>query len=196
MAHVHTPEDYPFRWYARVLFWLQRRRYGTVLEPSRLWARTPRVFLAFAALFAAVDRRSSPIPPALRSLITVRVSQINWCRFCVDINSSFVLQRGGNAQKLAELEQFEASPRFSEPEKAALAFAEAMTRSELRPGPEHFARLRKHFDDDAIVELTALAAFQNASSKFNAALDIEPQGFCSVAPHPGAPMPGGHCPSA
>jgi AhpD family alkylhydroperoxidase len=185
MAHVSTPESYPFRWYARLLFWLQRRRYGTVLEPSRLWARTPRVFVAFAALFAAIDRRSSPIDPVLRSLITVRVSQLNWCRFCVDINSSFVLQRGGNAEKLADLERFESSARFSEAEKAALAYAEAMTRSEQRPGAEHFARLRKHFDDDAIVELTAIAAFQNASSRFNAALDIEPQGFCSVAPQPG-----------
>jgi len=188
MAHVSTPESYPFRWYARLLFWLQRRRYGTVLEPSRLWARTPRVFLAFAALFAAVDRRSSPIDPALRSLITVRVSQINWCRFCVDINSSFVLQRGGNVEKLAELERFEESARFSGAEKAALAYAEAMTRSEPHPGPEHFARLREHFDDDAIVELTAIAAFQNASSKFNAALDIAAQGFCSVAPHPGGSL--------
>lgn len=182
MAHVTTPESYPFRWYARVLFLLQRRRYGTVLEPSRLWARTPRVFLAFAALFAAIDRRSSPIDPELRSLITVRVSQINWCRFCVDINSSFVLQRGGSAEKLTDLERFESSTRFSDAEKAALAYAEAMTRSEQRPGVEHFARLRRHFDDDEIVELTAIAAFQNASSRFNAALDIEPQGFCSVAP--------------
>ncbi len=184
MAHVSTPEDYPFRWYARLLFWLQRRRYGTVLEPSRLWARTPRVFVAFAALFAAIDRRSSPIDPALRSLITVRVSQINWCRFCVDINSSFVLQRGGNAEKLADLERFESSARFSEAEKAALAYAEAITRAGPRPGAEHFARLRRYFDDDAIVELTAITAFQNASSKFNAALDVEPQGFCTAAPQP------------
>jgi alkylhydroperoxidase family enzyme len=40
--------------------------------------------------------------------------------------------------------------------------------------------LRKHFDDDTIVELTALIAFQNMSSKFNAALDVPPQGFCKL----------------
>jgi hypothetical protein len=38
--------------------------------------------------------------------------------------------------------------------------------------------LRTHFDDDAIVELTALIAFQNMSSKFNSALGIPAQGFC------------------
>jgi len=42
------------------------------------------------------------------------------------------------------------------------------------------ARLEEHFDDDAIVELTGLIAFQNMSSKFNAALGVPPQGFCRI----------------
>lgn len=42
----------------------------------------------------------------------------------------------------------------------------------------HFERLRRYFNDDAIIELTALIAFQNLSSKFNVALGVEPQGFC------------------
>jgi hypothetical protein len=41
-------------------------------------------------------------------------------------------------------------------------------------------RLKEHFDDDAIVELTALVAFQNMSSKFNGALAVPPQGFCRL----------------
>jgi len=46
-------------------------------------------------------------------------------------------------------------------------------------------RIKKHFDDDGVVELTGLIAFQNMSSKFNASLDIPPQGFCQM-PVPGA----------
>ena len=42
------------------------------------------------------------------------------------------------------------------------------------------ARLSKHFDEDGIVELTALIAFQNLSSKFNSALDVPAQGFCQL----------------
>ncbi len=49
---------------------------------------------------------------------------------------------------------------------------------------ELMTRLQHHFDDDAIVELTGLIAFQNLSSKFNSALDVPPQGFCKL---PGAP---------
>lgn len=184
MLAIDTPADYRFAWYLRPLWWLQRRRYGAVLEPTRLWARTPKVFLAEALLYGALDRGSSPIEPALRALVMVRVSQINWCAFCVDINSATVLKRGVDRAKLAALPDFAASPLFSEREKAALAYAESVTYTDRQPTGEHFARLRRYFDDDAIIELTALIAFQNLSSKFNAALGVEAQGFCAVNPPP------------
>jgi AhpD family alkylhydroperoxidase len=108
------------------------------------------------------------------------VSQINGCHFCVDLNSFIVLRRGLDPDKLAALAEFEASASFSEREKAALAYAEVVTDSNRRASPAHFERLRRYFDDDSIIELTALIAFQNLSSKFNAALGVEPQGFCVV----------------
>ena len=182
MQFIETPPGHRFPWYVRLFFWNQKRRYGAVLEPARLWGRSPFVFAALALLYGALDRRSSPIEPVLRSLVTVRVSQINWCAFCVDINSASMLKRGGGQEKLAELAGFESSGRFTEREKAALSYAEAMTNSDIQPTATHFERLRAHFDDDSIVELTALIAFQNLSSKFNAALGVEAQGFCSAAP--------------
>ncbi len=116
----------------------------------------------------------------LRSLITVRVSQINWCKFCVDINSASSLKRGVEQQKLSELENFQSSELYSEREKAALVYAETITYTERQTTTEHFAQLRNFFNDDEIIELTALIAFQNLSSKFNAALGVEPQGFCKL----------------
>lgn len=182
MPAIVTPENHPFPWYVRLFFWNQRRRYGAVLEPARLWGRTPKVFAALAVLYGALDRRGSPLESELRSLITVRVSQINWCAFCVDLNSATGLRRGTSMQKLAKLDHFEECDLFSEREKAALAYAESVTFSDCHPTAEHFARLRRHFSDDAIIELTGLIAFQNLSSKFNAALGVEPQGFCTAAP--------------
>ena len=79
MTHIATPPGYRYPWYVRLIFRLQRRNYGRELEPARLWGRTPRVFLAMSAMYGALDRKSSPLPPALRSLIQVRVSQINGC---------------------------------------------------------------------------------------------------------------------
>jgi AhpD family alkylhydroperoxidase len=180
MPIITTPPDHRFPWYVRLFFWNQKRKYGQILEPARLWGRTPKVFAAVALLFGALDRRSSPIEPALRSLVTVRVSQINWCDFCVDINSSLVLKRGIAPEKLAELANFNVSPLFTEREKAVLNYAEAVTWSDRQPTAEHFDALRRHFNDDAIIELTGLIAFQNLSSKFNAALGVAPQGFCQM----------------
>jgi AhpD family alkylhydroperoxidase len=184
MSYVETPPDHRFPWYVRLILRGQRRRYGRELEPSRLWGRLPRAFLAMSLMYGVLDRKSSPIDAALRSLVQVRVSQINGCAFCVDINSASGLKRGADERKLAELAAFEQSPAFTEREKAALRYAEAVTDSRRRTDAAMVAALKKHFDDDAIVELTALVAYQNMSSKFNAALGVPAQGFCAL---PGAP---------
>jgi uncharacterized peroxidase-related enzyme len=173
-------------WFLRPFFWNQRRKYGTTLNASLLWARSPKLFLGVACLYGAIDRRSSPIEPALRSLLTVRVSQINWCSFCVDLNAATLLKRGASMEKIEALSQWRESDAFDERERAALDYAEAMTRSDLQVEHRHFDELRRHFSDDAIVELSALIAFQNMSSKFNSALAVPPQGFCRLPERPAA----------
>jgi AhpD family alkylhydroperoxidase len=181
MAPITTSDMYPYPWYVRLFFWNQKRRYGAILEPARLWGRTPKVFATLALLYGALDRRSSPIEPPLRTLVTVRVSQINWCSFCVDVNSATALKRGISEDKLLAIAEHAASPLFTERERVALAYCESMTYTNRRPSEQDFASLRQHFNDDAIVELTALVAFQNLSSKFNAALHVPPQGFCNLS---------------
>ena len=181
MSYIATPLDFRFTWYVRLLFWLQRRRYGRELEPARLWGRTPRAFLAMAAMYGALDRGSSPLAPALRSLVQVRVSQVNWCPFCVDINSATGLERGVGEAKLEALPHFADSPLFDDREKAALAYADAMTCNDRPRDGALVSTLQRFFSDDAIIELTALVAYQNMSSKFNAALDVPAQGFCGAA---------------
>ncbi len=169
-----------YAWYLRPFFWNQRRKYGQVLDAALMWARSPKLFLGVAVLYGMIDRRGSPIEPALRSLITVRVSQINWCAFCVDINSATLLKRGASMEKVAALGSWRTSNLFSDRERAALDYAEVMTRSDTRVDDNHFEALRKHFDDNAVIDLTALIAFQNMSSKFNSALAVPPQGFCRI----------------
>ena len=174
---VKRSGEYP--WYLQPFFWNQRRKYGAVLEAALAWARAPRLFLGVAFLYGMIDRRGSPIEPALRSLVTVRVSQINHCSFCVDLNSQTLMKRGASLEKVQALERWRESQLFDERECVALDYAEAMTVT--GPGVDDWlmARVRQHFDDDAIVELTGLIAFQNLSSKFNAALGVPPQGFCA-----------------
>ena len=170
--------------YLRPFFWNQRRKYGQVLKPALLWARSPPLFMAVALLYGAIDRRRSPLSPVLRSLVTVRVSQINWCRFCVDLNSMTLAKRSGSMRKVDALEHWRESDAFTEAERAALEYAEAVTITDRGVTDQLMARLKDHFNDDAIVELTGLIAFQNLSSKFNAALDLPSQGFCRIPTRP------------
>jgi alkylhydroperoxidase family enzyme len=62
----------------------------------------------------------------------------------------------------------------------ALEYAEAVTGRSDAIDEGLMEQLKRYFDDDAIVELTALIAFQNPSSKFNSALGVLLQGFCSL----------------
>jgi AhpD family alkylhydroperoxidase len=168
-------------WYVKPFFWNQRRKYGAVLDSALMWARAPKVFLGVAVLYGMIDRKSSPIDPVLRSLVTVRVSQLNGCRFCIDINSATLLKRGVPFAKVEALMDWRRSNLFTDAERAALDYAEAVTVRSDSIEDGLMERLKAQFDEDAIVELTALIAFQNLSSKFNSALGVPPQGFCRIA---------------
>jgi alkylhydroperoxidase family enzyme len=78
-------------------------------------------------------------------------------------------------EKIDALQEYATSPLFSEAERAALEYADCMTITDREVSDELFARLRKFYDDDAIVELTATIAWENASSKFNRALRVPSQ---------------------
>jgi len=171
-----------YPWYIRAFFFKQKRSYGKVLEPGMLWARSPLVFSGLALFYGALNRRRSPVDPALRSLVTVRVSQINHCAFCIDINAATLLKRGVNQTALAALSHWRDSDAFDERQRVSLELSEAMTITDRRVDLPLIERLRVFFDDDGLVELIGLIAFQNMSSKFNSALDIPAQGFCTLPP--------------
>ena len=113
------------------------------------------------------------------------VSQLNGCRFCVDINSATLLKRGVPTDKVDALNAWQESGLFSERERVALEYAEAVTLRSDAIDEDLMNRLKKQFDEDAVIELTALIAFQNLSSKFNSALEVPPQGFCQIPQNEG-----------
>ena len=148
-------------WFLRPFFWNQRRKYGRVLDAARVWARSPKLFIGVAILYGMINRRGSPVDPALRSLVTVRVSQLNGCAFCVDINSATLQKRGVPVEKIEALGTWRESPLFDDRERVALDLCEAVTLSDRQIEQPHVTALRQHFDDDGIVELVGLIAFQN-----------------------------------
>jgi alkylhydroperoxidase family enzyme len=96
----------------------------------------------------------------------------------MDINASRGMQNGASEDKIRAVEQAATSPLFDETERVAIAYAESMTITGQRVSDELFARLRAHFSEPQLVELTAAVALENFRSKFNVALGVEAQGFC------------------
>ena len=171
-------EDYPF-W----LRWIYRRevkKYGQMLTPAMVWGRMPRLFALIALALSFFQRKTSPIDPVVRSLVMLRIAQLNWCDFCVDLNATFLIKATGSAEKHDALENWRESTVFSGKEKISLEYAEMVTLSDRKVDDKLMDELKKHFDDDAVVELTALISFQNLSSKFNSALDLPSQGLCKI----------------
>ena len=84
---------------------------------------------------------------------------------------------GGEA-RLADLADWRQSGAFSELERVALEYAERITYTGQKVDDALFARVKAHFSEPQIVELTAAIALENFRSKFNPALGIEAQGFC------------------
>jgi alkylhydroperoxidase family enzyme len=78
-------------------------------------------------------------------------------------------------EKILALDEYATSPLYDEKERAALEYAERMTIIDQDVDDELFSRLRRFFDEDALVELTAAIAWENSSSKFNRALRVPSQ---------------------
>jgi alkylhydroperoxidase family enzyme len=89
------------------------------------------------------------------------------------------MQEGLTAAQMTDLQDYATSPHFSPRERLALTYAERITRSDQDVDAALFARLQEEFASPAaIVELTALVAFENFRSKLNHALLIESNGLC------------------
>ncbi|MGC2413616.1 MAG: hypothetical protein WA459_13065 [Stellaceae bacterium] len=82
--------------------------------------------------------------------------------------------------KLAEVTSWRDSALFSEPERLALEYAERVTITGQSVDDAFFARLKQHYSEAQLVELTAAIAFENFRSKFNPSLGVEAQGFCLI----------------
>jgi alkylhydroperoxidase family enzyme len=100
----------------------------------------------------------------------------------MDINSSRGMSHGMTFDKLSAVDRFRESPLFSPDERAALGFAEAVTRTPTAVTDAEFGPLRHHFTVPQIVELAATIAVEHFRAKFNTALGVQSQGLCILPP--------------
>ena len=97
----------------------------------------------------------------------------------MDIRHADGVRKGVSAEKLTDILRYRDSPRYSERERAALDFCERITRDDLDVSEECLTRLREHFTEPEVVELTFIIGYQTFASKFAKAWRLAPQGFSS-----------------
>lgn len=110
------------------------------------------------------------VPPSTVDLVETRASQINGCAVCLDMHTRAAKKHGVTDQQLNTLAAWRDSPYFDEPQRAALALAEAGTRLADRPDAvpdEVWDVAAKHFDEPALVALVLNIALINTWNRLN-----------------------------
>ncbi len=110
-------------------------------------------FQAMLGLGAAVNR--SGLEPALLELVKIRASQINGCGYCLDMHTKDARANGETEQRIYLLTAWREANVYTERERAALAWTEAVTRLEHQDVPDDvYEAARAEFDEDELVALT------------------------------------------
>jgi AhpD family alkylhydroperoxidase len=171
---------------ARMVFWFTGHALSRIagppadpdrmVEPLRVYAHLPRVLRAYAKLEQAtagthlLERRH-------QWLAELTAATLTRCTYCIDLGSAVARRWGVTDEELLALAQYETSPLFSEVDKLVLKYAEGMSSTPVNVPPDLDERLREHFNDAQIVEMTHLVALENLRGRFNLALGIEAAGF-------------------
>ncbi len=124
-------------------------------------AVAPEAAKAFAGVNAALLRAG--LDKRLRDLLFLRVSQINGCSYCVDEHAHDLRQAGESNERLDGLAGWRESPYFTEPEKAALEWAEVLTHVDATHAPDSaYEPLARHYDSKEVANITYAIALMNA----------------------------------
>jgi len=113
---------------------------------------------------------ASPLDPVLQELVAFRASQLNGCAWCLDMHSKELRGQGVPEQKLYLVSAWRESPQFTERERAALAWTEALTVLEHGEIPDSIYELaRSHFSEPELVDLTLAVISINGWNRLNIA---------------------------
>jgi AhpD family alkylhydroperoxidase len=113
---------------------------------------------------------NSSLDRSLLELLYFRVSQINGCAFCLDVHSKNLRVWGETEQRLYVIAAWREAPFFSDKERSALAWAEALTKiRNSSVSEEIFTEVRKHFSETELVDLTVAIVAINGYNRINIA---------------------------
>jgi AhpD family alkylhydroperoxidase len=163
----------------KLSYWYAKRRFGEVPEPFAVLANHRKLFMAYATAETMAGKASTVLPANVLALAVYRVAWTIGCSWCVDFGAMLARLNGLDLDRLKEIGDYATSPMYSDDERAAIAFADAMTATPTEATDEQVADLERRFGRDGVVELTFQIALENLRSRMNSALGITEQGFNS-----------------
>ncbi len=111
--------------------------------------------------------RETGLEPSLRELVRLRVSQINGCAYCVDMHYKDARALGESEQRLYGLVAWREMPWYTERERAAFAWAEALTLISTNHVPDElYEQVRQHFTEEELTNLTLVIVTINGWNRF------------------------------
>lgn len=166
----------------RAVYKFAERRYGVVPEPFAVVAHHPALMRANGVHELLVERASKVLPKSVREIAVYRVAWTIGCSWCVDFGTMLQRLDGLDTDRLAHIAEYATSDLYSDDEKAAIAYADAMTGDVATTvTDEQVEDLERRFGPDGVVELTYQIALENMRGRMNSALGIREQGFSSDA---------------
>ena len=169
---------------------LSGRETERMLEPLQMFAHSPALLNAYAKLEQATAKLHC-VDKRLSDLAELKAATMTSCEYCIDLGSQIARRRSGlTDEHLLALPRYRDSELFTKTEKLVMDYAVAMSRTPVDVPDELFVRLREHFGDAQLVELTYIIALENLRGRFNLALGIGAAGFsegmvCAVPAQPG-----------
>ncbi|MGE2737697.1 carboxymuconolactone decarboxylase family protein [Mycolicibacterium vaccae] len=163
----------------RLMYRYARRRFGEVPEPFAVAAHHPRLLMANAVHEGLLERASKCLPAEVRELAVYWTARRIGCSWCVDFGAMLARLDGLDADRLAHIDEYATSPLYSDDDRAALAYAEAITTDPHTVTDEQVADLRGRFGDAGVLELTYQVGVENMRARMYTALGITEQGFSS-----------------
>jgi AhpD family alkylhydroperoxidase len=160
----------------RAAQWYSKRRYGRELTITPVIAHSRPNMLGWGA-FEFLHEQGHAMDERLKTLAATKVATKVGCQFCIDIGTALGRTAGITERQLREFHDYRTSDAFSAEEKLVMEYADQLTTEPVDVSEELFGRLRAHFGENEIVELTAAIAIENFRARFNNALDIAPAGF-------------------
>lgn len=161
----------------KAVYWFARRRFGAVPEPLAVTAHHPKLLMASGKHELAVERASKVLPSNVRELAVYRVAQRLGCSWCVDFGAMLQRLDGLDVDRLKHIDAYAEHPAYTEPERLAIAYADAMTAEPVAVTDAQVARLTAEFGEKGVIELTYQIALENMRARMNSALGIVDQGF-------------------